>query len=384
MINPDIFRFLEVWDAKWSVLPADADVRGPTHPVRGDRPRDAAADAGGVETDEEHWIDSRWRPGAGAAVPPWRGRCAAGADLHARRWLDAGQPGNPLGHHRPPRRRCRTDGDLGRLRAGPGTSAFRRPSCNAATVLRWAGSKAADLGIDPARIAIGGDSAGANLAAAVALSARDRGLPLKAQLLIYPACDFDRTPAVLPRERRGSAAEGRRHGAHQCALLRRRGAVRKTIPVLAPLVASTHAGLPPAFIAVAQYDPLRDSGRRLCRRAVGGRGGRHPRPGRGDDPRLPAVDGILRRRRGPAWPDDRLAGRDAWPGAAAVRRCIIRRGTEVAAGGRGPGQAGPAPPPSPAGGGDQYPDPGARYPSAALRSRAASRSTNTKWRLRSA
>ena len=129
--------------------------------------------------------------------------------------------------------------------------------CNA--VARWAHANAAMLGIDPARIAVGGDSAGGNLAAALALDLRGSDVPLIAQLLIYPACDFDRD--------RPSYAENA-----EAPLLQVKGmdtvnamyspdtAQLASNPRIAPLVADSHAGLPPAFIAVAQNDPLRDSG----------------------------------------------------------------------------------------------------------------------------
>ena len=62
---------------------------------------------------------------------------------------------------------------------------------DAAAAARWVRGHAAALGLDAARMAVGGDSAGANLAAVVAIGARDAGdLPLKFQLLIYPVTDM--------------------------------------------------------------------------------------------------------------------------------------------------------------------------------------------------
>ena len=129
--------------------------------------------------------------------------------------------------------------------------------CEAA--LKWVAESASDFGGDRAKIAVGGDSAGGNLAAAVALLARDNGGPkLCFQLLIYPC--------VAPEP------ETRSH--HQFAegyLL-----TRKTItwfyeqylrtskdirdPRYAPLGADDLSSLPPALVIVAGYDPLRDEG----------------------------------------------------------------------------------------------------------------------------
>ena len=68
-------------------------------------------------------------------------------------------------------------------------------------VARWLASNGAQVGGDPSRLAVAGDSAGGNLAAAVALVARDEGdLTLRCQLLMYPALDPRMTSAVLRRE----------------------------------------------------------------------------------------------------------------------------------------------------------------------------------------
>jgi acetyl esterase len=129
--------------------------------------------------------------------------------------------------------------------------------CFAATC--WVADHAAELDIDPARLAVGGDSAGGNLAAAVALMARDRGHPAVCfQLLIYPvtAADFD---TASYREN----AEG--------YLLSRRAMQwfwdqyvpdtdQRREPYAAPLRAQSLAGLPPALVQTAEYDPLRDEG----------------------------------------------------------------------------------------------------------------------------
>jgi acetyl esterase len=129
--------------------------------------------------------------------------------------------------------------------------------CYAATA--WVAAHVGELGADAARIAVGGDSAGGNLAAAVALMARDRGGPaLRFQLLIYPvtAADFD------TRSYRDNA-EG--------YLLSRRGMQwfwdqyvpdldQRREPYAAPLRAGSLAGLPPALVQTAEFDPLRDEG----------------------------------------------------------------------------------------------------------------------------
>ncbi|MEO6886452.1 MAG: alpha/beta hydrolase [Jatrophihabitantaceae bacterium] len=128
--------------------------------------------------------------------------------------------------------------------------------CYAATV--WTIEHAEELGIDPARLAVMGDSAGGNLAAVVALMARDRGGPSIAfQLLLYPSVEFvDSFPSedenahapILGKADLG-AASGRYCTAEQAIT-----------PYASPLRAPSHAGLPPALIQTAQHDPLRDQG----------------------------------------------------------------------------------------------------------------------------
>jgi len=125
--------------------------------------------------------------------------------------------------------------------------------------LLWAVEHAADLGIDPSRIAVAGDSAGGNLAAAVAIRARDEGGPTLAhQLLIYPVTDADFGRQSYMTNGDGayflSTAMMQWFWAHyvdEMAAPHSHAAV---------LQHEDLSGLPPATVVVAQYDPLRDEG----------------------------------------------------------------------------------------------------------------------------
>lgn len=131
--------------------------------------------------------------------------------------------------------------------------------CHAAT--RWVAGNAAALGADPARLAVGGTSAGANLAAAVALMARDRGGPhLGYQVLWYPATDA----AMDTQSHRDfasdnyyflSRADMEWFWGHYLSAER-----DKANPYCCPAAAKDLRGLPPALVITAEYDPLRDEG----------------------------------------------------------------------------------------------------------------------------
>ncbi|MEP7139233.1 MAG: alpha/beta hydrolase, partial [Caldimonas sp.] len=129
--------------------------------------------------------------------------------------------------------------------------------CIAATY--WVRSHARALGVDPLRLAVGGDSAGGNLAAVVAIAARDAGdLPIAFQLLIYPATD----------QRRAHAS----HTTNGAGYL----LTRETIGYYhdhyfddpahdldwraSPLLRDNLSRLPPALVLTAGFDPLRDEG----------------------------------------------------------------------------------------------------------------------------
>ncbi len=129
--------------------------------------------------------------------------------------------------------------------------------CYAATC--WAAEDAASFGGDPSRVAVAGGSAGGNLAAAVALRARDEGGPkLAQQTLVYPVTDRD-------FERPSYVANGNGYGLDldtmvyfwDCYLSSEADASN---PYVAPMAASDLSGLPPAFVLTAEFDPLRDEG----------------------------------------------------------------------------------------------------------------------------
>jgi acetyl esterase len=126
--------------------------------------------------------------------------------------------------------------------------------------LQWVAANGASVGIDPSRLAIGGDSAGGNLAAAVALWARDHGGPtLRLQLLVYPVTDAVARADSYRRYEDGyglNAVTMEWFFDHYTPDKSTRGDWR-----VSPLRAKSLAGLPPALVVTAGYDPLRDEGR---------------------------------------------------------------------------------------------------------------------------
>ncbi len=129
--------------------------------------------------------------------------------------------------------------------------------CHAA--LRWATANAAVLGADARRVAVAGDSAGGNLAAVVSLLARERGGPaLVHQLLIYPVtdCSFD-TPSYLENAEGYLLTRDMMRWFWNHYLAKPEDGAG---PLASPLRAASLAGLPPATVLTAEYDPLRDEG----------------------------------------------------------------------------------------------------------------------------
>jgi len=123
----------------------------------------------------------------------------------------------------------------------------------------WAHANAAELSIDPDRLAIGGDSAGGNLAAVVAIEAKQRGGPrIASQILLYPVVDMAQNTNSYKE-----LAKGYNLTASVMAWFRDHylnGPADIANWRASPILASDIAGLPPAFIAVAGCDPLHDEG----------------------------------------------------------------------------------------------------------------------------
>ena len=136
------------------------------------------------------------------------------------------------------------------------------------TALLWTVASAPALGIDAERIAVGGESAGGNLAAAVALMARDRGGPrLALQLLEVPVVDLgdganDHPSVTLFGEGYGlDRVDMDSNGESYHA-----SPADGSNPYASPLLAPDLAGLPPAHVLTGEYDMLRDSGEAYARR----------------------------------------------------------------------------------------------------------------------
>lgn len=138
---------------------------------------------------------------------------------------------------------------------------FPAPVFDCWAALQAVRTVALELGVDADRLAVAGDSAGGNLAAVVSLLARDYGVPLAGQILIYPVTDY-----VAPRPSydfdyllsREDMLAFWRYYLHAPA--------DAASPLAAPLRAASLAGVAPAFVLTAEFDPLRDEGEEYARR----------------------------------------------------------------------------------------------------------------------
>jgi acetyl esterase len=131
--------------------------------------------------------------------------------------------------------------------------------------LEWIAANERELGIDRGRIAVGGDSAGGNLAAVISLMARERNGPMPVyQVLIYPATDMRMIAASMEENAEGPLLTRAAMAWFIEHYLR--GEQDKLDPLASPLLAADLSGLPAAFILTAECDPLRDEGEQYGRR----------------------------------------------------------------------------------------------------------------------
>ncbi|MCB5199063.1 alpha/beta hydrolase [Loktanella sp. TSTF-M6] len=258
MINPEIDIFLKVWNEKWSTLPKGS---GPAE--RRTHFEDIAEDMrlptpDDVDCSKEHIVDTSAGP---VRVRVFRYQnddlqpCLI--YMHGGAWMQ----GSPETHWDITariaswNRQTVISVDYALAPERPFPQAYDQ--CLAVT--KWVKAESKDLSVDPDRISIGGDSAGANLAAAVSLALQGTDDMPMAQLLVYPACDFDTSRPSMVENADGPLIFVKDMDAVNAMYCPNAADLKD--PRAAPLYGADHTGLPPAFIAVAQYDPLRDSGR---------------------------------------------------------------------------------------------------------------------------
>ncbi|MBL4805871.1 MAG: alpha/beta hydrolase [Rhodobacteraceae bacterium] len=258
MLNPELEPFLKTWDAGWADLKPNAtpaDRRAHFEVIAKNMRLETPAD---IECNTEHWVDS---PAGKVRVRVFR-HISGGAQpcliyMHGGAWMQ----GSPETHWDITSRIAAWNKqtvisvDYALTPENPFPAAIDQ--CT--SVAHWVHTNAAELGVNQDRISVGGDSAGGNLAAAMTLDLRETEVPIIAQALFYPACDFDNTRQSYIDNANAPLLQTKgmdRVNAMYCPDT----SLLASNPRVAPLVADTHAGLPPAYIAVAQYDPLRDSG----------------------------------------------------------------------------------------------------------------------------
>lgn len=144
---------------------------------------------------------------------------------------------------------------------------FPIPVDDCFAAVEWVEKNAAKFNGDPSKIAIGGDSAGGNLAAAVSLIARDRGSPsIKYQVLIYPVTNLDFNTRSYIENGEGYVLTRDSMIWYAQQYLNSEKEMQNV--QVAPFLAENLEGLPPALILTAQYDPLKDDGASYASRLI--------------------------------------------------------------------------------------------------------------------
>ena len=139
---------------------------------------------------------------------------------------------------------------------------FPTPFDDCYSSLLWVKSHSTELGIDPNRIGVGGDSAGGNLAAAVAVKARDEKVSLSYQLLVYPCVDRDFTTKSYVECATDFGLTTRAMEWFWDQYLQ--GDQHNNNPYAAPMRAKSLAGVAPSIVITAQYDPLVSDSENYC------------------------------------------------------------------------------------------------------------------------
>jgi acetyl esterase len=239
----------------------------PLEDARAEVRRDAAAFAGTVLPVVR--VETPAVPGPGGAIPT---RLYVPADDGRRRGLlvyyhGGGWVVGDLDTHDPVCRFLAREADVAVLavdyRRAP---EHRFPAAveDALAAVRWAAHEADALGLDGARLAVAGDSAGGNLAAVVSQAARAGGPRLAAQLLVYPVTDLSRKHPSYRLFRDGFFLTEAEMDWYRRHYLPDEGAARD--PRVSPLLAADLRDLPPAMVLTAGFDVLRDEGEAYARR----------------------------------------------------------------------------------------------------------------------
>jgi acetyl esterase len=256
MINPELEPFLKVWNEKWSVLPAKASSRERrllfeyiAESMRLPTPKGVETFVRFVPSGERNVLVRIDRHVSDARQP-------ALVYMHGGAWLQ----GSPMTHAditmriAAANRQTVVSVDYALAPEHP----FPKAVHECRDTVLWLHEHADDLDIDRSCIAIGGDSAGGNLAAAVAIALRGKAEAPMAQLLIYPAVDFEMDkPSYVEN---ADAPLLNVHGMPAVNAMYVPNPADRRNPLAAPFFAESHAGLPQAYVAVAQNDPLRDDG----------------------------------------------------------------------------------------------------------------------------
>ena len=138
---------------------------------------------------------------------------------------------------------------------------------DAEAALAWLDMHATEKALDGDKLIVMGDSAGASIAAALCVRARNRGRPLFGQVLVYPATDL--AHGTESRETFAYGYSISRSTLDWFARQYMSGGVPATNPELSPLLMDDLAGLPPTLLVTADHDPLRDEGRAYAQKLIG-------------------------------------------------------------------------------------------------------------------